>query len=176
MASAEWPDLRVIASAHPQGGATWVFENLTEQVELETRYNTLLRVQGETIDHLSEGVAVFGPDGRIRLSNPAFRALWGVTEKEAAAGTHIRAIEDACLPSYDRPDGWKAFSQMITSFEDERPSRQGTLELMSGLVLDYAVIPLSNAQTMLTFVNMTDSVRAERALTRKTRRCARPTS
>lgn len=159
--------LRVIASAHPQGGATWVFENLTEQVELETRYNTLLRVQGETIDHLSEGVAVFGPDGRIRLSNPAFRALWGVTEKEAAAGTHIRAIEDACLPSYDRPDGWKAFSQMITSFEDERPSRQGTLELMSGLVLDYAVIPLSNAQTMLTFVNMTDSVRAERALTEK---------
>lgn len=159
--------LRVIASAHPQGGATWVFENLTEQVELETRYNTLLRVQGETIDHLAEGVAVFGPDGRIRLSNPAFRALWGITEKEAEAGTHIQAIELACLPSYDRPDGWKAFSRMITSFEDERQSRQGTLELNSRLVLDYAVIPLSNAQTMLTFVNMTDSVRAERALKEK---------
>jgi signal transduction histidine kinase len=56
---------------------------------------------------------------------------------------------------------------MITSFEDERPSRQGTLDLISGLVLDYAVIPLSNAQTMLTFVNITDGVRAERALTEK---------
>ncbi len=33
---------------------------LTEQVALETRYNTLVQVQGETIDHLSEGVAVFG--------------------------------------------------------------------------------------------------------------------
>ncbi len=34
-------------------------------------------------------------------------------------------------------------------------------------MLDYAVIPLPNAQTMLTFVNMTDSVRAERALNEK---------
>ncbi|MDI6836768.1 MAG: PAS-domain containing protein [Rhizobiaceae bacterium] len=159
--------LRVIASAHPQGGATWVFENLTDQVDLETRYNTLVRVQGETIDHLSEGVAVFGPDGRIQFSNPAFRALWGITEAKAAPGTHIRSIEAACAPSYDKPDGWKAFSKMITSFDDERPSSQGTLELYSGLVLDFAVTPLPNAQTMLTFVNMTDSVRAERALKEK---------
>ena len=35
-----------------------------------------VRVQGETLDNLAEGVAVFGPDGRIRLSNPAFDALW----------------------------------------------------------------------------------------------------
>ena len=159
--------LRVIASAHPQGGATWVFENLTEQFNLETRYNTLVQVQGETIDHLSEGVAVFGPDGRIQLSNPAFRALWGITETQAAVGTHIRLLEAACAPSYDKPDGWKAYGKMITSFEDERPSSQGTLELYSGLVLDYAVTPLPNAQTMLTFVNMTDSVRAERALKEK---------
>jgi signal transduction histidine kinase len=159
--------LRVFATAHPQGGATWVFENLTEQVALETRYNTLVKVQGETIDHLSEGVAVFGADGRIRLSNPAFRMLWGITEADAKPGTHIRAVGETCLPSYDRPDGWKTFAELITSFDDERRSSQGTLELLSGLVLDYAVIPLPNAQTMLTFVNMTDSVRAERALTEK---------
>ncbi|WJR68877.1 ATP-binding protein [Neorhizobium sp. CSC1952] len=159
--------LRVIATAHPQGGATWVFENLTEQVDLETRYNTLVKVQGETIDHLSEGVAVFGPDGRIRLSNPAFRALWGITAEEAKPGTHIKAIETACAPSYDKADGWRRFGQMLTNFDDERPSLQGTFELYSGLILDYAVTPLPNAQTMLTFVDMTASARAERALKEK---------
>nr|WP_244446593.1 PAS domain-containing sensor histidine kinase [Neorhizobium galegae] len=159
--------LRVIATAHPQGGATWVFENLTEQVDLETRYNTLVQVQGETIDHLSEGVAVFGPDGRIRLSNPAFRALWGITAEESKPGTHIKAIETACSPSYDKPDGWRRFGQMLTNFDDERPSLQGTFELYSGLILDYAVTPLPNAQTMLTFVDMTASARAERALKEK---------
>ena len=156
--------LRVFATARPQGGATWVFENLTEQVDLETRYNTLLKVQGETIDHLAEGVAVFSPDGRITLSNPAFRALWGITAKEAEPGTHIRAIEDACRVSYDGADGWKHFARTITSFEDERTQSSGKLELTTGLVLDYAVIPLPNAQTMLTFVNVTDSELAERAL------------
>ena len=159
--------LRVIATAHPQGGATWVFENLTEQVDLQMRYNTLVKVQGETIDHLAEGVAVFGADGRIRLSNPAFRALWAITADEAEAGKHIRSIEEVCAQSYEKPDGWRAFSQFITSFDDERLSKQGTLELLSGLVLDYAIIPLPDSQTMLTFVNMTDSVRAERALKEK---------
>ncbi|MDB5523525.1 MAG: hypothetical protein JWM58_1288 [Rhizobium sp.] len=156
--------LRVFATARPQGGATWVFENLTEKVDLETRYNTLLKVQGETIDHLAEGVAVFAPDGRITLSNPAFRTLWNVTAEEAASGTHIRAIETACLPSYEQPDGWKSFSRIITSFDDERSQTSGKLELKTGLVLDYALIPLPNAQTMLTFVNVTDSENAERAL------------
>lgn len=159
--------LRVFATARPQGGATWVFENLTEKVDLETRYNTLVQVQDETIDHLSEGVAVFGPDGRLRLSNPAFRAIWGITEQQAQPGTHIRDIELACAPSYDGADGWKRFGQLITSFDDERPSDRGVLELSTGLVLDFAVTPLSNAQTMLTFVNITDSVRVERALTEK---------
>lgn len=159
--------LRVFATARPQGGATWVFENLTEKVDLETKYNTLVQVQGETIDHLAEGVAVFGPDGRIKLSNPAFRALWGVSEAEAMPGTHIRAIEQACASSYDAPDGWKRFAHLITSFDDERQSSQGVIELRTGLILDFAVIPLPNAQTMLTFVNITDSARVERALKEK---------
>ncbi len=159
--------LRVFANAHPQGGATWVFENMTEQVNLETRYNSLVKVQEETIDHLAEGVAVFGPDGKLKLSNPAFRAIWGLNGSESEQGTHIRAIEQSCAPSYDAPDGWRQFGQIITSFEDQRASSDGKLELKTGLVIDYAVTPLPNAQTMLTFVDITDTVRAERALTEK---------
>ncbi|PRX03435.1 UNVERIFIED_ORG: PAS domain-containing protein [Martelella mediterranea] len=159
--------LSVFASAHPRGGTTWVFENHTEQVALKTRYNTLVKVQGETIDHLSEGVAVFGPDGRLKLSNPAFLALWRIADKDAEPGTHIRALMQTCADDPGAADGWKLFARMITSFDDERVSRQGRLDLASGLVLDYAVTPLPNAQTMLTFVNKTDSIKVERALTEK---------
>jgi signal transduction histidine kinase len=159
--------LRVFANALPQGGATWVFENLTEKVNLETLYNSLVKVQEETINHLAEGVAVFGPDGKLKLSNPAFRKLWALGEDDAKPGTHIRAIEKACAQTYAQPDGWRLFGQAITSFEDERANASGSLELATGLVLDYAITPLPNAQTMLTFVDMTDSVLAERALTEK---------
>ncbi|WP_099867069.1 sensor histidine kinase [Pararhizobium haloflavum] len=159
--------LNVFATAHPQGGATWVFENLTEQVDLEARYNTLVKVQGETIDHLAEGVCVFGADGKLKLSNPAFRALWGITELDAAPGTHINAVEMLCRKAYAEEDGWRRFATIITSLDDERRTYEGRFELLTGLILDYAVVPLPNAQTMLTFVNSTDSVSVERALTEK---------
>ena len=70
--------IRVVANPQPKGGVTWVFENLTEKMDLESRYNTAVRVQGETLDNLAEGVAVFGPDGRLRLSNPAFASAVGL--------------------------------------------------------------------------------------------------
>src|SRR5690606_12031680 len=46
--------LRVVANPQPDGGVTWVFENLTEKISLESRYNTVLRVQGVTLDNLAE--------------------------------------------------------------------------------------------------------------------------
>jgi len=159
--------LNVFANIHPRGGVTWVFDNLTEKYALESRYNTLLKVQGETIDHLSEAVCVFGADGRLRLSNPAFRALWALAETDASVGVHINRIAELCAPSYDAPDGWIAFAAMITGYDEARRGHGGRLELNSGLVLDYALVPLPDAQTMLTFVNVTDSARVERALTDK---------
>lgn len=159
--------LNVYANAHPFGGATWIFENLTEKVDLETRYNTLLRVQGETIDHLAEGISVFGPDGKLKLANTSFRSLWGLSENDTQPGTHIRQIGELCSPSHDRPDGWKQFSAAITGFDDSRMTREGRIELTTGLILDYAVVPLPDAQTMIAFANVTDSVGAERMLREK---------
>ncbi|MBY7649055.1 MAG: alkaline phosphatase [Candidatus Liberibacter europaeus] len=159
--------LHVIVDHHPHGGTIWMFENLTVQVDLETKYNTLVKVQGETIDHLSEGVAVFGPDGRIKLSNPTFRSLWQADEEQVSPGTHIRSIAATCSKQYNKSDGWNLLASIITSFEDERKSLQGKMELLSNSVIEYSIIPLPNAQTMLTFVDVTDSVRAERALTEK---------
>jgi signal transduction histidine kinase len=159
--------LNVFANAHPLGGATWIFENLTEKVDLEARYNTLLRVQGETIDHLAEGVSVFGPDGKLKLANTAFRSLWGLSEAETRPGTHIREIAAHCEPSHDGAGGWKLFAGVITGFDDDRLTRAGRIELSTGLILDYAVVPLPDAQTMIAFANVTDSVGAERMLTEK---------
>ena len=159
--------LNVFANIHPSGGGTWVFENLTEKYDLETRYNTLLKVQGETIDYLAEGVCVFGADGKLRLSNPAFRAIWAIPQKAATTGTHVNEIAEICKPSHEGPDGWEYFSAIITGYDEGRQTHEGRLELNSGLVLDYAIVPLPDAQMLLTFVNVTDRASVEKALTEK---------
>ncbi|MBZ9807208.1 PAS-domain containing protein [Mesorhizobium sp. BR1-1-9] len=155
--------IRVVANPQPKGGVTWVFENLTEKMDLESRYRTAVRVQGETLDNLAEGVAVFGPDGRLRLSNPAFATLWGLDAETARPNVHVSAIRELCdRQAIDSP--WGGFVAAITGFDDERRDRHGQTELNSGTVLRYAVIPLPNGQVMMTFVDVTDSVRVERAL------------
>ncbi|MGB8816443.1 MAG: ATP-binding protein [Rhizobiaceae bacterium] len=155
--------LRVLANPQPKGGAIVVFENMTEKFDLETRYNTLIRVQGETLDNLAEGVAVFGSDGKVRLSNPAFAELWSLPADLAKEGVHISAIRAACKDK--APDQiWADFVGSTTGFDDARDSRQGHFELNSGAVLAYAQVPLPKGQTMLTFIDVTDTAHVERAL------------
>lgn len=155
--------LRVVANPHPQGGVTWLFEDLTEKLSLETRYNTLIKMQGETLDNLCEGVAVFGPDGRMRLSNPAFAKVWQLPAEFCVEGTHIARIEGYCLHLADGQE-WSNLTAVVTGFADRREEVSGRMDLFSGAVLDYALVPLPQGQAMLTFVDVTDSVNVARAL------------
>jgi signal transduction histidine kinase/PAS domain-containing protein len=155
--------LRVLGNPQPKGGMIWVFENMTEKFDLESRYNTLIKIQGETLDNLAEGVAVFGSDGKVRLSNPAFAVLWALPEDMSKEGVHISAIRAACKDL--APAGeWDMFVGSATGFDDARDARQGQIELKSGTVLAYAQVPLPKGQTMLTFVDISDTVHMERAL------------
>ena len=158
--------MRVVANPHPKGGVTWFFENMTEKFELEGRYNTLIKVQGETLDHLGEAVAVFGSDGRMRLSNPSFADLWSLPSSMAVEGTHISTIAKLCRQRGG--DGiWDDFVSSVTGFLDKRDGRMGQVELDDGVILSFAVVPLPKGQTMLTFIDVTDTVRVERALKEK---------
>jgi signal transduction histidine kinase len=157
--------IRVVANPQPKGGVTWIFENLTERIDLESRYNTAIRVQGETLDNLAEGVAVFGPDGRVRLSNPAFARLWGLPDDFVTQKTHISEIRTRC-DSMAEASPWGDFVALTTGF-DERRDRHGQAELLNGTILSYAVIHLPNGQVMMTFVDVTDTVNVERALKEK---------
>ncbi|WP_187969661.1 sensor histidine kinase [Aquibium microcysteis] len=158
--------IRVVGNPSPRGGVTWVFENLTERFDLESRYNTAVRVQGETLDNLAEGVAVFGPDGRVRLFNPAFARLWRLGGDEVGVGIHIAVIRKACERACVQSP-WPDFVAAVTGFDEERRETHGKVELVDGSILSHAVIPLPNGQVMTTFVDVTDSVNFERALQEK---------
>ncbi|MEO8669338.1 MAG: PAS-domain containing protein, partial [Bauldia sp.] len=156
--------LRVIANPNPQGGVTWVYENVTERLDLESRYNSLIHVQGETLDHLAEGVAVFGSDGRLRLHNPAFAAIWrlppGLLEEEP----HVATIVTACRRPDDDDSVWTRFTAAVAGLDESRSRIANRIDRADGRVIDYATVPLPDGQTMVTFVDATDSVKVERAL------------
>jgi signal transduction histidine kinase len=157
--------LRVLASPHPQGGVTYVYENVTERLDLESRYNALIRVQGETLDHLAEGVAVFGSDGRLRLSNPAFATVWDVDIAMLAERPHIGVFaRRTAAPGAAARRAWEEIAAAVTGLAENRPRAVGRCERDGDVVLDYATVPLPDGATLATFVDVTDSVKVERAL------------
>lgn len=156
--------LRVLVNAHNQGGATWVFENVTEQLALQSNYNALMRIQGETLDHLNEAVAVFGSDGKLSLFNPAFLRIWQLPADQVTAGLHVTRMVELCRPAAADPAALEQIATAITGFDDHRGNRNGRLETTAGETIDYSLVRLPDGQTMLTFVDVTAAVNVERAL------------
>lgn len=168
--------LRVIANPHRQGGVTWVFENITEQLEMESRYIAMTQVQGETLDHLGEAIAVFASDGRLKLSNPALQDLWHLEDEQVAADTPIADVARHCGEklaengTVDEPGRaesamvWDELVTGVTGVTDSRDTIDGRLHLMEDRVLDYALVPLPNGQTLLSFADVSASVSLEQTL------------
>jgi signal transduction histidine kinase len=158
--------VRVLSNPNPNGGLTQIFENLTQQISLESENKTLLQVRRETLDHLIEAVAVFATDGTLKLFNPAFSQMWGLGSLTLREGTHIKSIAAAAQP-VKGVSPWQGFIAEVTGADDSRQAKTGRIEFPDNTVLAHTVSHLPNGQTMLTFVDVTDSVNAERNLKSK---------
>lgn len=157
--------LRVVTNPNPQGGVTYLFDDVSERFHLESQFNALTRVQGETLETLKEGVAVFGTDGRLKLANPAFSALWRVDPAILRSQPHFDALAEACKPLHPEEETWSALRAIVTGLTEGRTGFERRLERADGSVLDCAAQPLPDGATLLTFIEMTASVNVERALT-----------
>ena len=64
--------LRVVTTPNPEGGVTYLYDDVTERLDMHRRYDALIKVQSETLDHLDRG-------GRgVRLGWPRAPAQSGV--------------------------------------------------------------------------------------------------
>jgi len=155
--------LRVVTTPNPEGGVIYLFHDVTERLDLERRYIALIRVQGETLDNLTEAVAVFASDGRLRLFNPVFARMWKFEAAMLTERPHIETVIAWCHPlSHDSPI-WRALRMAATAIDNREPV-SGQIERRDGSVVDCATVPLPDGATLVTFQDVTDSVNVERAL------------
>jgi signal transduction histidine kinase len=155
--------LRVVTTPNPQGGVTYLFDDVTERLQLARRYDALIRVQGETLDNLAEAVAVFGSDGRLRLHNPAFAEMWRLEPAALADRPHIEAVIERCRPLYGDEQLWRRLRTTITAIEG-RDSVTAKLERLDGSVINLVTVPQPDGATLVACLDITDTVNVERAL------------
>src|SRR3954471_2169290 len=155
--------LSVVTTPNPEGGVTYLFDDVTESLELARRFDGMIRVQRETLDSLAEGVAVFGSNGKAQLFNPAFVRMWKLSNDAMREEPHIQAVEGWCQQLCDDPVVWWQIREAITSIEN-RADIPLKLERKDGSVLVGMIRPLHDGATMLTFLDITDTENVERAL------------
>jgi signal transduction histidine kinase len=155
--------LRVVTTPNPEGGVTYLFDDVTERLDLERRFDALIRVQGETLDNLAEAVAVFASDGRLRLHNPAFSRMWKLAPEVLAERPHIEAVIAWVAPLHPEDETLRALRAAITGIGQRDPIN-GRLERRDGSVIDLTTVPLPDGATLVTFQDVSDSVNVERAL------------
>ncbi|MGE0212258.1 MAG: ATP-binding protein [Parvibaculaceae bacterium] len=156
--------LRVVAEQHPFGGVTYLYDNVTERLSLESRYNELIDVQRETLDNLHEGVALVGSDGSIRLHNPSYARFWKLEPEFLNKHPHIEQVIAHCRALMPDDVVWEEMKYALTSLGEGRSPHQARLARPDGIVLDFASVPLPDGNTLLTYVDVTASADVERAL------------
>jgi len=167
-ATYEWhlPDqrtLRVVTTPNPDGGVTYLFDDVTERLNLERRFDALIRVQGETLDNLTEAVALFGSDGRVRLYNPVFEKMWQLSPTTLDEHPHIEAVIERCCAFHRDRETWQSLHAAVTAIDSRDPILR-RIERVDGSVVDCRTIRLPDGATLVTFQDVTDSVNVERAL------------
>ena len=155
--------LSVVTTPNPEGGVTYLFDDVTESLDLARRFDGLIRVQRETLDNLAEAVAVFGSNGRAQLFNPAFARMWKLSAEAMGEQPHIETVETWCKPLFDDAATWRTIRDAVTRI-DNRTQVPLKLERKDGSVLDCMAMPLPDGATMLTFQDITDTENVERAL------------
>jgi signal transduction histidine kinase len=155
--------LRVVAQPHPFGGLTFLYEDVTARIALESSYNTLIKVQSATLDTLNEAVAVFGPDGRLKLHNASFARIWDLSAKELAGEPHVRSVAAACAERFGDAEIWEGLIQAIVSGSAGKRDL-GEIERNDRTILSLALSALPDGAILVTFVDVTDRFRIESAL------------
>jgi len=156
--------IRMVATPHPFGGVVITYADVTDTLRIERLYNTLIQVQRETLDHLFEGIVVFGSDGRLKLSNPAYARMWGLQASDLHGEPHVSVIVDRIRPYFPGHLHWPRLRQRIISRVADRDPRRGRLDRSDGTVLVFSSLPLSDGGCLYTYLDVTDSTRVERAL------------
>src|SRR5208282_1817665 len=110
--------LRVAASPNPKGGVTYLYDDATQSYALASQVTALTHVQGETLDALKEGVAVFGADGRMKLFNPVFAEMWAIDPVRLADHPHIDAIAEGCRALCREPASWDGLRGVVVGLHE----------------------------------------------------------
>ena len=161
------------------GGIVFMFEDVTDKVSLERELKSITSVRLDMLNHLSEGVIVFGTDNRIKAVNNAANAIWNnekvtnemhissffaaqtvadkettYTDDEGAASTTPENADAFVVPA--AADKVKSWVSRLTDMAAQRREFSNTIALPSGISVECKYAPLPDGLNLLRFRDLSE--------------------
>jgi signal transduction histidine kinase/PAS domain-containing protein len=156
--------LRVLAQPVPDGGLLLIFEDRTEQAQLASARDILLRVRTATFDNLFEAIAVFSADGRLSIWNRLFAEIWGLSDDILINHPRVDELLPSMAGHLKKPSQMSLIGEMIRMTTANREQRQSKTGFTDGRIFQIATIPLPDGNALFTMLDMSDSMKIEQAL------------
>lgn len=148
--------IRSVLSPYPLGGLIIIYNDVTDHLELERSRNTTQAVRQAILDHLLEGLAVFGSDGRLKLFNVGFSGIWDLSEDFLDSEPHVSDVIESCrgliFDASLGPSEWLSLKDRIIENTLERSSRVSHLHLTDGRSIRCSGVPLPDGAMLYTYV------------------------
>ena len=158
--------LRVLFVPRPTSGLIIIFEDVSSSLEMESRYNTLMAVQRETLDNLAEAVTVFGGDGRLKLYNPNYASMWGINPEDLNGEPHITKLVEKKKSKFAEEE-WEESRQLLMRHALDRVDHDDYITLKDGSTIQVYTVPLPDGGVMISYDDITATVQVENALREK---------
>jgi signal transduction histidine kinase len=156
--------LRLLAQPAPDGGLLLIFEDRTEQAQLASARDTLLRVRTATFDNLFEAIAVFGADGKLSIWNRRFGEIWAVDEDVLAKHPRFDELLSLLAKHLKKASHVSVLRELLQMTISSREPRRTKMQFADGRVFQLSTVPLPDGNALIAMIDVTDSVQVENAL------------
>ena len=156
--------LRVLAQPMPGGGLLLIFEDRTEQAQLASARDTLLRVRTATFDNLFEAIAVFAADGRLSIWNRLFAEIWGLSDDVLVKHPRLDELLPILAKLLKKPAQISVVGELLRMTTANREQRRSRVAFADGRIFQISTIPLPDGNALFAMLDMTDSMQIEQAL------------
>lgn len=161
---ADGTHLRVLANPTPDRGLLVIFEDRTEQAQLASARDILLRVRTATFDNLFESIAVFAADGKLNIWNHQFANNWQLEEEDLAKHPRVDSLMQKMAGQLRQPARISEVREMVRTATSDRVQQIGRIAFEDGRKFQFAAIPLPDGNALFTMLDISDSNKIEQAL------------
>ncbi|MFN3748757.1 MAG: PAS-domain containing protein [Sphingorhabdus sp.] len=156
--------LRLVGQPTADNGLLLIFEDRTEQAQLASARDTLLRVRTATFNNLFEAVSVFSADSRLSIWNSRFEEIWGVEEDLLAQHPRFDELLPVLGPRLQKPSHVSILRELLQMTISTRQPRKSRIAFADGRIFQLSTVPLPDGNAMLAMLDVTDSIQIEQAL------------